>query len=193
MIEINGFEKEYILDLNEHPYNSNKLLINSYEEGHKVPWSVYVNTSKLVSASKSGDELLIDTDIYTFNSNATIVLKNNRQELFKILVIPNNEATMEKKYEFYTKDINLSDGILTFEIISTRNDEDYPWKCTYSGMPLSYSIIKPEYSGSTTMRVELLSMMYSDFTTKLVFTQNDSDKKIELTLLNGKEGIKKVD
>jgi hypothetical protein len=63
---------------------------------------------------------------------------------------------MEKKYDFFIDDKKITDGILSFKIISKRNDKDFPWKCTYFGAPLSYKIDKTEADGSAEVNVELL-------------------------------------
>lgn len=193
MIIVNGYEKEYTLDLNIYPYNSHSLKVSSYNDKGKSPWDIYFVSNKFADVKKNGNELLIDIDFKMLKTNVTIVLRNYNKELFKIFITPNDEATMEKNYEFYADNKNVSDGILSFEIVSKRNGKDFPWKCTYSGMPLSYDINKHEHVGSTVVTVKLLSRMYSDFKSKLIFTQEESENEIELILLNTKEGIKKVD
>lgn len=193
MILVNGYEKEYTLDLNEYPKNFHELNVVSYGDKGKLPWSIYFVSNKSVVADKTGDMLTIELDVKTFSNNTTIVIRNYKKELFKITIIPNTETIMEKKYDFFIDDKKITDGILSFKIISKRNDKDFPWKCTYFGAPLSYKIDKTEADGSAEVNVELLTQMSNTFSSKLIFTQEDSNNNIELSLLNDKEGIIKVD
>lgn len=193
MILVNGYEKEYTLDLNEYPENFHELNVVSYGDKGKLPWSIYFVSNKSVVADKTGDMLTIELDVKTFSNNTTIVIRNYKKELFKITIIPNTETIMEKKYDFFIDDKKITDGILSFKIISKRNDKDFPWKCTYFGAPLSYNIDKTEADGSAEVNVELLTQMSNTFSSKLIFTQEDSNNNIELSLLNDKEGIIKVD
>ena len=103
------------------------------------------------------------------------------------------EALIPKVYSFEISDMKFENGEVSFGIISTVNDKGQPWMCTYLGYPLSYEFSQTEGKGSCRMHIKLLTELITEFKSKIIFEQEKSEKEIEMSLFNDKDGIKKAD
>ena len=194
MININNFQKEFTLDLNEIPYDEHELhIISRGDKGNYLPWGIEFVDNKFVQAEKYGDKLLIKTDYKELKNEVTISLRNYAKERIVVRIKPNTEALIPKVYNFEMTDMVFENGEVSFSIISTVNDDDQPWRCSYLGYPLSYEFSQTEGEGSCEMHIKLLTELMTEFKSKIIFEQDKSGKEIEISLFNDKDGIKKAD
>ena len=194
MIKIGIFLREYVLDLNEEPKDEHELLVYSKgESGNALPWGIEFVDNKSVQVEKYGDKLFIKTDYKELKNEVSISLRNYAKERIIIKIKPNNEALIPKVYVFQTDDIKFENGEVSFNIISTVNDNGQPWRCSYLGNPLSYEFSQTEGEGSCEMHIKLLTELMTEFKSKIIFEQEKSGKEIEISLFNDKNGIKKAD
>ena len=193
MIKIGDYTKKFVLDLNNNTKNEYKFNITSSKlDGTPIPWGVEIVTDELVEIEKSGNSLIVKFDYENITKESFILLKNYKQEFFKIKIIP-NKGMVCKKYVFKFDNIKVSNGELSFDIISKRNDKDHPWECIYRGQPLSYYVTKMSGIGTETISVKSLVELNNEMITYFKYRQKDSDNEIKLVILNDKNGIKKAD
>ena len=194
MIRIDIFAIEYVLDLNKEPKNEHELIVYSKgESGNTLPWGIEFVDNKLVQAEKYGDKLLIKTDYKELKNEVTVSLRNYAKERIVVRIKPNTEALIPKVYNFEMTDMVFENGEVSFNIISTANDDGQPWRCSYLGYPLSYEFSQTEGEGSCKMHIKLLTELMTEFKSKIIFEQDKSGKEIEISLFNDKDGIKKAD
>ena len=194
MIKIGDSGKEFILDLNEIPYDEHELHIDSKaSNGRNLPWGIeFVNNSDVL-VEKNGDSLSIKLDHNDIDKKTIISLKNYAKERVVIEILPNNEALIPKVYDFKITNKSIVNNELVINLVSTANDKPQPWRCAYAGNPLSYKLSKSEGDGSCEITIKLLTELLTEFKSKLIFKQEKSEKEIELILYNDKDGIKKAD
>lgn len=194
MLTIDNNYSEFILDLNKNPYDEHTIEITSKgENGNKLPWGIELVNNKLVEAIKSGDKLIIKTDYKRLKSEVQIPLKNYAKERIIVKIKPNKEALIPKTYTFEIKNEKYKNGEIYFTLVSLANDYGQNWRCSYAGLPLSYKISNLEGKGTTEMNIKLITELMTEFKSKIIFTQEDSGKEVELILYNDKDGIKKAD
>jgi hypothetical protein len=194
MLTIDNNYSEFILDLNKNPYDEHTIeIISKGENGNKLPWGIELVNNKLVEAIKSGDKLIIKTDYKRLKSEVQIPLKNYAKERIIVKIKPNKEALIPKTYTFEIKNEKYKNGELYFTLVSLANNYGQNWRCSYAGLPLSYKISNLEGKGTTEMNIKLITELMTEFKSKIIFTQEDSGKEVELILYNDKDGIKKAD
>lgn len=184
MLKINGFEKEFVLDLNEHPYDEHIINIDSKGEGDtNIPWGVEMVSCDLVTAKPSaGNNLAINVDIDELSSECFVLLRNYAKERIKINIIPNTELSTPKMYKFkITK--KSTDGRKTrVRILSKENGKEIGWKCTYDGQPYDYSINPMKGDKSGYVDIVLLDKLLITVNSFIEFTQETSGEVIKLRL-----------
>lgn len=187
MIKINNIEKEFILDLNDFPYNEHKLKVSSMDEkGNAIPWDVELVSNKIVKTERGiNNTLNITTDVEKLKSDSIIVIRNTAKEIFKITLKYNVVLTREKKYKFKITKKSTEGRKTRIRILSKENNVDTEWECTYDGKPLSY-VIKPMSSNkSGYVDIWMKDELYSRINTLIEFTQIKSGNVIKLKLNQG--------
>jgi hypothetical protein len=184
MIRINGFEKEFTLDLNKHPYDEHTINIESKGEGNtNIPWGVEMVSCDLVTAKPgAGNTLNVNVDIDELSDECFILLRNYTKERMKITVIPNTELSAPKTYKFrITK--KSTDGRKTrIRILSKENGKEIGWSCTYNGQPYEYSISPMKGDKSGYVDIVLTDELLTTVTSLIEFTQEKSGEVIQLKL-----------
>ena len=194
MIKIGIYLREYVLDLNKEPKDEHELIVYSKgDDGNILPWGIEFVDDKSVQVEKYSDRLIIKTDYTELKNEVTISLRNYAKERLVVKIKPNMEALIPEVYSFEISDMKFENGEVSFGIISTVNDKGQPWRCTYLGYPLSYEFSQTEGKGSCRMHIKLLTELITEFKSKIIFEQEKSEKEIEMSLFNDKDGIKKAD
>jgi hypothetical protein len=189
MLKLNNFDREFILDLNKKPNDEHTFTITSKGEANNpLPWGIEYVSDNSVIVNKNGDTLSVQLDHKKLVSEITISLKNYKKERLILKIKPTLEALEDKTYKFGISDRNIDNGVLKVVVESTVNNRKQPWKMTYSGDPLTYDFI----INDNELEIILLTELISEFKTKIVLFQEDSENEIELNLLNDKGGIKKL-
>lgn len=192
MFKINDSFGDFVLNLNDEPKNEYTFSITSRNSnGKPIPWGIELVSDKSIEVKKSLETLIIKFDYEEVIKESFIILKNYKKEFIKITIIPNH-SMVNKVYEFKVENINVGENELSFDIISTRNDEDYPWECVYTGEPLSYNISKKNGTGNDHISIKGLVFLTDEIITLFRYRQKKSKREIEITILNNEEGIKKL-
>lgn len=191
MLKIDNFEKEYILDLNDKPYNNHSLKVTSeVAPNMRLPWGVELVSNPLVKATPGTNNTLdIFVDMEKLMADAFIVLRNYNRERIKIIIKPNFIIISPREYTFKITRKTTDGKKARVKLLSKENDREIGWECTYQGKPLNYSIepLKSDKSGH--IEIELLDDATSDFQTVIEFTQKRSGKVIELKLNQNSDGV----
>jgi hypothetical protein len=184
MIRIDNFEKEYILDLNENPYDEHILTIESRgDKGNNLPWAVeLINNSSITAVRGTGDTLHVTLDVEELKSDAFIVLRNYKKERLKIFVKHNALLSAPKTYKFRISKKSTDGRKTKIRILSKENNKEIGWKCTYDGKPLNYSITPMESDKSGNVEIELIDELFTNISSVIEFTQEKSGEKISLYL-----------
>lgn len=186
MLLIGNNQEQFILDLNEHPYDEHTITIASQgRTGNHLPWGVEMVSCGLVSAEPAGsDALNIHVDIENLDEECFILLKNYNKERIKIMVKPNNLLTIkpESSYNFRISKKRINGRKVNIKILSKEDDNEVGWKCTYDGKPLHYSITPMESNKSDNVTIEVLDELFTEMPAVIEFTQEKSGKVIELKL-----------
>ena len=192
MIEINGKLNEFILDLNEFPYEEHSLIVSSFtHNGSFQAWGVEMNTLDAVKTDIKGKGILhLKTPLEAIKKEGLIVIRNYANERIRIVLKPNLEALRPKEYKFEMANMVFSGRNLSFDIISEETKHDMPWKCIYDGKPLSYVISPLEYSKGTMVKIGLCGKLYGEFESMIVFRQEKSGKEIVLNLIQDNDSIR---
>lgn len=184
--------KDNIIDLNDEITHYEFNVVSLNDRDRYKPYDVVWNTNDSIIINKYGNTLVIDIDIESILKEETIILENTQNDKFKIKVLPNSFTIMEKIYKFkITKRTYQDDGSLRVKILSTLNDMEIGWKCTYDGKPINYSIEPLSSDESGYVTIKPIDNILSDFDTVIEFTQDKSKEKISLTIHNTPDGIKK--
>lgn len=184
MIKINGFEKEFILDLNEHPYDEHIINIESKGESEtNIPWGVEMVSCNLVTAKPgAANTLNVNADIDELSDECFILLRNYAKERMKITVIPNTELSSPKTYKFRISKKSTDGRKTRIRILSKENGKEIGWKCTYDGQPYNYSISPKKADKSGYVDIVLTDELLTTVTSLIEFTQEKSGEVIQLKL-----------
>ena len=191
MLKIDNFEKEYILDLNDKPYNNHSLKVTSeVAPNMRLPWGVELVSNPLVKATPGTNNTLdIFVDMEKLMADAFIVLRNYNRERIKIIIKPNFIIISPREYTFKITRKTTDGKKARVKLLSKENDREIGWECTYQGKPLNYSIEPLKSDKSRYVDIELLDDATSDFQTVIEFTQKRSGKVIELKLNQNSDGV----
>ena len=184
MIKINGFEKEFTLDLNEYPYDEHIINIDSKGEGEtNIPWGVEMVSCDLVTAKPgAGNTLNVNVDIDEVVNECFILLRNYAKERMKITIIPNTELSAPKTYKFRISKKSTDGRKARVRILSKENGKEIGWSCTYNGKPYDYSIKPMKGNKSGYVDIVLLDEVLTTITSLIEFTQDNSGEVIKLVL-----------
>ena len=184
MIKANGFEKEFVLDLNEHPYDKHIGNVESKGEGDAtIPWGVEMVSCDLVIAKPGvANTLDINVDIDEVANECFILLRNYAKERMKITIIPNTELSSPKTYKFRISKKSTDGHKTRVRILSKENGKEIGWKCTYDGQPYNYSISPKKADKSGYVDIVLLDELLATVNSLIEFTQEKSGEVIQLRL-----------
>ena len=191
MFRINEIENEFILDLNDYPYDEHSLTVTSEEgDGSHLSWGVEIVSSNFISLEPIGvNTLNVNVDIENLKEESFVILRNYNNERIKLVIKPNILLTSPKEYKFKLTKKKANGRKVNIRILSKGNDNEVGWKCTYDGSPLNYSITPMESDGSSNVEIELLDELFTDISTVIEFTQNKSNEVIELKLNQSNDKI----
>lgn len=184
MIRINGFEKEFILDLNEHPYNEHVINIESKgENDSSIPWGIEMISSELLTVKPSANNTLnVNVDIEEVSNECFILLRNYAKERIRIVIKPNDILSAPKEYKFRISKKSTDGHKVRIRILSKEKDREIGWKCTYDGQPYNYSISPRRNNKSGYVDIILLDKVLVEFNSLIEFTQESSGEVIQLKL-----------
>ena len=185
--------KDNIINLNDLQTHYEFDVISKSDDGGYKQFGIEIvsNESIFVKAFDL-NSISIDIDIPNILEEEIIVLKNTLNERVEIKVIPNEHNIMDKSYKFkITKKKFEDDGSIKVKILSTINNEELGWKCTYDGKPMNYIITPRSNEGSCFVEIKPNSQVFNNFESVIIFTQNESNNEIRLMVYNTPEGIKK--
>ena len=191
MFKIDNIEREYILDLNERPYNNHSVKVTSeVAPNRRLPWGVELVSSSLIKATLGANDILnIFVDMEKLMEDAFVLLRNYNKERMKIIIKPNFITIEPKEYTFKITKKSTEGKKVRIRLLSKENDREMGWECTYQGKPLNYSIEPLKSDKSGYVDIELLDDATTDFQTVIEFTQNKSKKTIELRLNQNSDGM----
>lgn len=173
-------------------YNEEFTVISANENGKPQPFYVELVSSEAISVDKyEGDKLSIYIDVEYVLKNEYIALKNLIGDRILITVKPNQYFVNDRTYKFkLTKTEEKEDGSLRIKILSKVNGKEMSWKCTYDGRPNNYDITPMESEKSEFVNIKINSTVLNAFTSKIEFTQDESNETISLDILNTVDGLK---
>lgn len=192
MLSIKNFINN-IIDLNGVDEYDNDFVVDSVNDnnGKEIPFNIDVVTNKNIYVTiHAVNSIRIYIDVEFITAEEYIVLRNINGEKLVITVKPNEYMLAEKEYKFkITKAEIQENGDLKLRILSKMNKTELGWRCIYNGKPLNYKITPMESNKSSYVNVKLLSIMLSDYISKLVFEQDESGEKTSIKILNTTEGM----
>ena len=191
-MKVNDIEKEYVLDLNNFPYDEHELKIESRgRNGQFLPWNVeLVSNSGISVKALSNNMISIILDSESLSTDETIVLGNYDKERMIIRVIHNDYLSKPKNYIFRVSKKEVDGRHTRIRIISKEDKSEIGWKCTYDGKPLNYTIKPMKASRSGYVDIELNSRVFTNVNTLIEFTQEKSDNVIRLILNQDNDAVK---
>lgn len=191
-MKVNDIEKEFVLDLNNFPYDEHELKIESQgRNGQFLPWNVEIVSHPGINVkplSKGVLSILLDSE--SLSTDETIVLGNYEKEKMVIKIIHNDYLSKPKKYTFRVSKKEVNGRHTRIRIISKEDKSEIGWKCTYDGKPLNYTIKPMKASRSGYVDIELNSRVFTNVNTLIEFTQEKSDNVIKLVLNQDNDIVK---
>ena len=195
MFYIKGLE-DNIIDLDGvKEYMEEFEVVSLNNKGKRQPFQIELITNENIRVSSFEVNFLrIEITPQMIVNEEHIVLKNYIGEKIIITVKANEYFTNEIKYKFkITKTEFKKNGDLRVKILSKANGEEIGWKCTHDGSPLSYEITPKEDEKSSFITIKSLTNLLIDYTSVLIFEQEESGEIIKLEIYNTPDGMKKAD
>lgn len=195
MFIINDLENN-VIDLEGlKEYDKEFEVLSLNDKGKRQPFSVELVTNENIKISVLDVNIIkIIINVQAIVNEEFIVFKNYIGEKINISVKPNMYFVDDKEYKFkVTKSEIRENGDLRLKILSKVNGEEIGWKCIYNGKPVSYSITPMENTKSCFITIKLLSQLFVDYTSTLMFEQEESGEIIEYKIYNTPDGMKKAD
>jgi len=185
LIDLGGI-KEYNVNFSVDSYNAN---------GKRQPFFVERVSSKDISVSIFAvNSINISINVKNIVNDEFIVLKNIINERLVINIKPNNYYSDDRVYKFkISKQEERENGEIRIRLLSKVNKDEIGWKCTYDGRPMSYTITPMESNKSGYVTIRSNMNMVANFTSLLIFTQDESNEEIRFKILNTPEGMKLID
>lgn len=184
MITIDKKSDEYILDLNEVPYDEHTIKVSSVNSnGEHIPWGIEMMSNNFISAEPGiNDTLNVYIDIENLTNDAFILIRNYEKERLKIVIKPNILISSPKTYKFRISKKSTDGRKTKIRILSKENNNEIGWKCTYNGKPLNYSIVPMESDKSEYVNIEVIDELFTEIDSIIEFTQDKSGEVILLKL-----------
>lgn len=173
MIKINGFEKEFTLDLNCE--SKNEYIFNITSEGvdGTLPWGVELISNGIISATPIGnDSIKVSFELEKLKKDEFVLLRNYEGERIKIVLKPLCAITNPEVNKFKITKTSVEDGKIKIRILSKTDGDELGWKCTYDGNPLNYSVKPMSNSKSGYVTIELIDELFTDISSMFEFKQN---------------------
>lgn len=195
MIRVEGFEKEYTLDLNEIEGNEVELLVVSKDkEGirHSM-WGVDTKSSDNFNVEIVGNNTLcVSANTPYICGEEFFWLVNTNKDKYKVKILPSKKVTQDKVYEFDAQWLRDYNGGSPFDraiaIKSTVNGEDIEWECSHDGFPLKFDIIPNRGMGNAEAIIFPTCTANNGTEGFFEFVQEESGITIRLHfIMNGKE------
>ena len=112
-MKVNDIEKEFVLDLNNHPYDEHELKVTSLGGSDEfIPWGVeFVSNPGIDVKPLSKDTLSIRLNSEALMTDERVILKNYKKDKMVIHILHNTYVSTPKKYTFRIskKETNGSD------------------------------------------------------------------------------------
>lgn len=174
-MNIDGFQGEYIVDLNESEDGVVSLSINTM-----LPCTIaHVSDSEVISARIiSSNKLIIEVDMPNLKNDGIVLVRNLRREQIAVRLKPNLEAIRERNYIFKLGKYSVEGKSATFNIISKENGINEPWSIVYGGEPIHYEVNKTKTRVTFTIDMEL----DNEFISTIILGQDNSGKEITIRL-----------
>lgn len=199
MLYIEGLENNTIRLEKSRNIVHSFTVVSRKDNGRPSPFVInFISDSNINAFIENGNALSIYVDASKILTDEHIILSNALGDSCRLLFIPNEYYTMNRKYTFkVTSKKLLDDGSLNIKVFSKVNDMEIGWKCTYCGNPMVYDITPDESEIGEHVVITPRADILSEFDSLLEFTQDESNNKIRLVLTNTPEmgitQIKKVD
>ena len=190
-MKVNDTEKEYVLDLNNHPFDEHELKVTSLGGSDEfIPWGVeFVSNPDIDVRPSSNDRISIKLNSESLMTDEKIILKNLEKDKMVIHILHNTYVSKPKKYTFRISKKETNGSDTRIRIISKEEKAEIGWKCTYWGKPLNYTIKPMESKRSGYVDIHLNSHVFNNINTVIEFTQNKSDNVIKLVLNQGNDDV----
>jgi len=150
----------------------------------------YVSSPNIVAYTLGGDSIKIEYEPREVTDNAFIILKNTLGETMRLTIVPKLFYSMEKTFKFKISSYKeLEDGSIRLKLLSKVNDMEIGWKITYDGKPMTYIISPMESDKGDYVTIKPNATIVNDFTSVIIFKQDESDEEIRFEILNTPNGI----
>lgn len=191
MLYIKELENNTI-DLNTNEAYYEFTVISKDANNRNKTYSIDLVSNDAILVKKYDTILSIEIDIESILKEEYIILSNTLDERIRITILPSTYQIMDKNYKFkITKRTYNEDGSIKVKILSTVNDMELGWRCSYDGKPMSYSISPMSNDEGCYVTITQAATVVSEFDSLIKFTQDESGNEIKLVLHNTPEGIKK--
>lgn len=185
MLYVNGLEGN-VLDLDKSmdaEYTLN--VVSTNKNGKDIPFTVEIVSSECITSNiLSGNNLKLTFDLINIKKEESITLVNSIDERYVIKILPNIYLSEEKEYKFKVTKRQVDDNTIKIKILSTENERELGFQCTYDGRPCKYEITPSVSSGSTYVTIKSLTTVSGSFNTLIRFEQDFSNKSIEIIINN---------
>lgn len=193
MFYIEELKKDSLVLEKDKFFNYKLTIISVSDNGKSSPFAIDVVSSPYITAYISeGNILVINADTPNIKGEEFVILRNTNKESIRLTIIPNNYYTMDKVFKFkITNYSELDDGSIKIKIFSKVNDIELGWKCIYDGKPMTYVITPMKSDKGTHVTITPNATIVNEFTSVIIFKQDESDKEIRFEILNTPNGIHK--
>ena len=185
MLKVNGYENEFVVDLNDSADGYVHLDVESYNGSKALSWGLaYVSDGSISASCHPLNGLDIKVELERLKVDGKVFLRNHYNEVVAITLKPNNEAIREKDFTFKFGKYTLDGKTATFTIVSKENGKHEPWEVREKKMAFSY-ITKPT---KTKLTMELAAILPSETTSVIWLLQPRSGNEIAMEVKHAKDG-----
>lgn len=193
MLYIENIENDSI-SLDNYDGNEVELkVVSRNAKGMKKHFVVdYVSSPNIVVYTLGGSSIKIEYEPREITEEQFILIKNALGETMRLTIVPKLFYSMEKTFKFKISSYKeLEDGSIRLKILSKVNDMEIGWKITYDGKPMTYIITPMESDKGDYVKIKPNATIVNDFTSVIIFKQDESDEEIRFEILNTPNGIHK--
>jgi hypothetical protein len=191
MLQIDNKKNNYLLDLNEVPYDSHTINIKSVDDkGNRLSWGIeFISSDKIQAHANGIDELIVETPLDSIKTDEYILLRNYAKERLRVDLKPNLEAIRPKSYKFKISSKKTDGRNVKIKILSKDGNNEVPWECSYDGKPLTYTITPFSSEIGEHVKIEPRGDIFGEIETVIRFTQSKSGNEIELKLKQSNDSV----
>lgn len=191
MLQVETKTNEYLLNLNKEECNTHNLKVTSVDDnGNYLSWGVEFCTSPYIKAITEGkNDLILETPLEDIKRDEYVVIVNYNKERTRIVLKPNLEIIRSKSYSFKITKKEIDGRNLKVKILSKESTNEVPWKCTYKGQPLPYSISPLSSDKSCYVEINLIGEILGTFPAVIKFTQEKSGNEIVLKVKQSNDSV----